>query len=259
MQCRSMVEKVIILVLLGFLGLWDPPQVHAKDSSYIIGVETTRYFPLYDHDGSEYIGFAREFFDEFSRQSGVKLQFRILPVKRLYFEFLKNNSPLDFKFPDSPEWARELKQGQSIHYSTAMVEYIDGLMVLPENRDMKLENLLYLGTQQGFTAWSYLSYIESGKIRLSESNNYISLLKKVLFKHVDAAYSNIAVAQYQLREVLKKPNALVFHDKLPYTRSSYFLSSIKHPEMIAQFNQFIAVNQEKLNELKLKYEVTVQP
>ncbi|WP_207912224.1 hypothetical protein [Pseudobacteriovorax antillogorgiicola] len=50
---------------------------------------------------------------------------------------LKDDSDLDFKFPDNPHWRKDLKKGKEgeISYSLPIAHYIDGTMVLPENRD----------------------------------------------------------------------------------------------------------------------------
>lgn len=241
---------VIIQFLVVFLVLAQ------QQERYVIGVENTRYFPLYDHDNQmEYIGYARAILDEFAKEYGYQFEYRILPVKRLFGEFLIEGSALDLKFPDNPYWSSDDKQGKQVIYSQSVVKYIDGVMMLPENMHYQLDQIMVLGTVRGFTAWDYLESIKSGKITVSENGNFTGLLKQVLLKRVDGAYANITVAKYQLSEVLKQPDSLKFNANLPHTKSSYYLSTIKHPKIIENMNDFLLEKSELVNSLKEKYKV----
>ncbi|MBF0099650.1 MAG: transporter substrate-binding domain-containing protein [Desulfobacterales bacterium] len=221
-----------------------------------IGVEELEYYPHYTSNGGVYKGYAREFFDEFAKSKGYTIQFKSLPVKRLYKEFL--NGDIDFKYPDSPYWQQDLKKEKSIQYSNAVADYIDGVMVLPENKGNGLDKLNNLGTMMGFTAWDYLDLINSQKIKLSENNTFTGLLQQVIIKRIDGAYVNVAVANYQINEVLKKPGILVFNANLPHTKGAYFCSTIKHPEIIKEMNTFLSERKTLVDELQKKYQVNIE-
>ncbi|MBI1835277.1 MAG: hypothetical protein HYR92_05935 [Burkholderiales bacterium] len=72
-----------------------------------------------------------------------------------------------------------------------------------------------------------------------ENDSFVSLLKQAQLKRVDGAYINIEVAKYQLKEVLHQPGSLVFDPDLPHTKDYYYLSSVKHPKIIQEFNAFL--------------------
>ena len=81
-----------------------------------------------------------------------------------------------------------------------------------------------------------MSLIKSGSITVNDGNSLNSVVKQALNNRVDGAYFNVSVAKYFLEHQLKKPNVLIFDESLPHTTSNYHFSSIKHPEIIKQFN-----------------------
>ena len=145
---------------------------NVRAEHYVIAVEKVEYYPLWAQRDGQYAGYARELLDEFGKYSGHSFEYRPLPILRLYKEFLSGR--VDFKFPDSPYWAKDQKQGKSVVYSDSALEYIDGVLVKPENLGKGKSNIKTLGTVRGFTAWDYLADIESGAIKVNENANDIS-------------------------------------------------------------------------------------
>ncbi len=250
MRLLSVVTFICLFYLMSALA-----PVQAK--TYTLGVEDLNYLPYYANDQREYYGFAREFFDLFAKEQGITFEYKVLPVKRLWNDFL--NKKLDFKFPDHPYWNGDAKKGLDVIYSEAVVHYIDGVMVTSDNRDITIENLKKLGTVAGFTAWDYLDLIKANKIKIKENSSFVGLLKQAIVGRLDGAYINVSVAQHQLETELKKPQALVFASQLPHTKDAYLMSSIKHPDLVAALNAFIKKHGEAIRQLKIKYKVeTVQ-
>lgn len=97
--------------------------------------------------------------------------------------------------------------------------------------------------------------MEAGKIKILENNDYAGLLKQTILGRNDGAYSNIASSRYYLNNILKQPDALVFDETLPHVRSARSLASIKHPEIIAEFNAFLVDRSDDIAALKQKYAV----
>lgn len=234
--------KSILLTLLISFSL-------KAQTVYQIGVEDIPYLPFYETKNGQYQGYAKELMDAFAKDEGIKFEYVSLPVKRLFKNYLSEKSNLDFKFPDNSYWAQELKKGINIQYSKGIVSFTDGLMTSVDNtKDFKLNKL---GVVRGFTAWDYLDQIKKKEIELVESNSLESVLKLALLKRVDAVYVNRDVAEYFLDNNLKEKGKLVFRKESPHTNSSYTISSIKHPEVLAKFDAWLIKNQ-KLHEDLLK-------
>lgn len=221
-----------------------------------IGVEEIPYLPYYESTNGNYSGFARDLFDQFAKEEGFKFQYIPLPIKRLYNDFLNKDSHLDFKFPDNKYWAQDLKKDRSLYYSEGVVVYTDGTLVTPLKS--KRQTIKNLGIVRGFTPWDYLEQIKSGKVQVTENNSIESLLKLAILNRVDGVYVNVDVAKYLLRNNLKQENGLIFDEKFPHSKSSYSLSTLKHPELVKKFDSWLNKNsdfQKKLyNKWKLKRE-----
>lgn len=238
----------ILLSLVFVLAL----SANALAGAYVVGVEAINYYPLYAGVDGDYKGAAREILDAFAADAGHTFTYEPLPVARLFETYLTTDE-LDMKFPDNPYWSGDAKKGKNVVYSEPVVDYIDGVMVLPANKGKGAEALKTLGIIRGFTAWDYLDKIKAGQISLDESNDYEAMLKKAVKGRTDGAYSSVAVANYHVENTLGQKGALVFDEGLPHTRGSYFLSSIKHPELVEAFSAWMAKNAAKVQEIKNKY------
>ncbi|GAB7082035.1 substrate-binding periplasmic protein [Megalodesulfovibrio paquesii] len=241
------------MLLLATVFILFPLSAHGQGQQFTVGVEAIDYYPLYAGDGGEYRGYARDLLDAFAKKQGYVFKYEPLPIKRLFQAFLTEQA-LDFKFPDNPYWSQDMRQGLEVRYSEPAVQYIDGVMVLPERKGGGPEGLKVLGIIGGFTAFEYLEQIKSGAMTVDESTEYSAMLQKAIMGRVDAAYSSVAVANYQLRDVLKQPEALVLDASLPHTKSGYQLSTIRHPQIIEEFNQFLKDEAALVQQLKDKYQ-----
>lgn len=225
----------------------------ARAETFTVGVEDVRYLPAYGVENGEYVGYARAVLDAFAKDKGYRLDYRPLPVIRLFNELV--DGAIDFKFPDNPMWARSVKEGHAIAYSAPVADYVDGVTVLPARKGAGADAVGILGAVRGFTAWDWLDAIKSGTVKLQETSNFESLLRMTLAGRTDGAFGNVAVVTYQLSHVLNKPDALVYDPGLPHTRSHYSLSSIKHPDVIREFDDWMAAHAALIASLKARYEV----
>ncbi len=228
----------LVCAALVCLGAMAPAPASSQQTTFVVGVEDLEYFPQYSHRGNTVIGFGRELLDAFARSRGYHFEYRLYPLGRLSLEAFKYKS-LDFKYPDNPAWEPALRKQANVHYSKPVMPYIDGVLVLPENKGRTLKDFKILGTVTGFTPLKYLDLIADKRVSVFQNDSFISLLKQVTLKRVDGAYVNIEVARYQLRDVLRQPDALVFDAGLPHVRDHYYLSSVKHPAIIKEFNDFL--------------------
>ncbi|MDR3515459.1 MAG: transporter substrate-binding domain-containing protein [Azospirillaceae bacterium] len=228
------------------------PSAHA-DETYIVGVENIEYYPQYNFKDGEYSGFARVLLDDFAHENHYVFTYSAYPVARLFNEFM--DGTVDLKYPDNALWSSELTKGHNVVYSDPVVNYTDGVSILPDHKGRPVSELKQLGIVRGFTAWEYADQIKNGTIKLQENNSFVGLLEVTQLGRVDGAYGNVAVVNYTLKNNLKKPDALIYNPSLPHTTDAYHLSSIKHPKVIAEFNAWLKQNADKVAKLKADYAV----
>ena len=227
----------------------------AWSGEYTIGVEGVDNLPIAKGEGSNYTGYARELLDAFAAKYGHKFNYSPMPVARLMDEFVVKKS-LDFKYPDNPHWAGDLKKGTKISYSASTVLVIDGLFVKPANKGKGLDSIKTIATQRGFTPFPYLGEINAKKIKVDEANSMDAAIKMGDAGRADGVFMGQVVANYLMNEVMKKPGILVFDDKLPSMKSEYALSSSNHPELIRQFDEYLVKEKDTVAKLKAKYQIT---
>lgn len=148
----------LLLLMLLALPLWSPST--AAREVLVIGVENQYYLPAYAYENGVYKGFARELFDAWAKDRGHRLEYRALPVPRLYAAFL--DGQVDFKFPDNPNWKKPARVGKSIAYSDPVAAYIDGTSVRPDRMGLGVDAVKALGTMGGFTPWAWLDRSNPG-------------------------------------------------------------------------------------------------
>jgi polar amino acid transport system substrate-binding protein len=227
----------------------------AADKEYTIGVEELQYYPLHTTSKEHvFSGFARDVLDAFARQQGYTLRYVPLPINRLYVAFLKDGT-VDFKYPDNPKWKGELRGTLKVSYSAPLVVSEEGALVLPKNKGRPLHRVKSLGTVLGFTPWPYLPAIDRRALFLSVDDDLDGLLRHALAGHIDAVYANVDVADYVLSEKMKMPGSLVFDAGLPHARSDFSLSSLRHPEVLKEFDAFLRREQVLLRQLRIKYKL----
>lgn len=256
---RSVVHERRVLCMLAIVVSVCWCQVARAEEHFVVGVEELNYYPQYAWDaqaaaGSQYKGYARDVLDAFAKAKGYTFTYAAYPVARLFHEFLEGQS-LDFKYPDNTYWSAEEKKEHKVVYSDPVVAYVDGVMTLPAHKDMQAESLKTLGIIRGFTPYAFLDLVKAGKVSLEDSSNYQELLRKCIAGRIDGAYGNVAVSNWNLKVNLKESGALVFADKLPNSKGTYRLSSIRHPEVITQFNQWLTENKAAVDALKARYQV----
>jgi polar amino acid transport system substrate-binding protein len=239
--------------LVAFSGAFGCGAVVAQAQTYKVGVENIEYYPQYSYKNGEYGGFARALLDAFAKDKGYTFQYQALPVIRLFSEFV--NLELDLKYPDNEKWSSDMKSKVAVVYSDPVVAYIDGVNVLPQKVGKPAAEIKTLGAVRGFTPWDWLEPVKSGAVKLQENNSFAAMLETAAMGRVDGAYGNISVAADVLERELKQPGVLVFDPGLPHTRAHYHLSSIKHPQLIAEFNAWMKTNAAPVADLKARFQV----
>ncbi len=244
MKRLGLVAAVAAVLLLGGAG-------QAAEREIVVGVEDLDYYPVYAMMDKEYVGAARDILDAFAKARGYKVTYRALPVKRLFAELLGGG--VDIKFPDNSYWAADQKQGHHVVYSQPVIAYVDGVMVPPGAVGAGVEAIQVLGTVSGFTPYAWLGRVKDGAVHLRENPKLELLLKQAALKRIDGAYASVAVAHHYLDRVLAMPGALVFDPGLPHSRDSYHLSSVSRPDLVAEFDAWLADNRKLVADIKKRF------
>lgn len=224
------------------LGLWAiavPLPAVARDLT--VGVEAIDYSPIYAWRDGQFVGATREILDAFAQANGHRLIFRPLPVKRLLAELIHGG--IDLKFPDNPEWQLAVRQGAILAYSAPVFAYIDGTVVRSDRVGQGAGAVRTLGTVAGFTPFSWKSLVEGGSVELKENPGFEPLLRQVLAGRIDGAYVNVAVAHHMAASLPGGQGGLSYDPDLPHISDSYRLSSRVAPEIVAEFDAWLAAHQ----------------
>ncbi|MBX2869802.1 MAG: transporter substrate-binding domain-containing protein [Acidiferrobacterales bacterium] len=243
-----MKKLVRVIFLMGIL-LAQP----AISDTFIIGVEDNQYLPHYSYENGQYIGFGRDVLDAFFEQTEDTIEYQALPVARLFSTFIAGG--VDFKYPDNEIWSAKEKSRVNIYYSDPVVDYIDGVSVVPDKMNQPIDDIKIIGTVRGFSAWDWQDRIDSGQLILSENSSTEKLIQQAITGRIHGAYANIDVIQHILKHRFDSNQQLVFDSSLPHTKSNYRLSSQHHPEVIEEFNIWLANNVELIEALKNKHHI----
>lgn len=226
-------------------------KISGESDAYQVGLENIHYLPYYfahnDKDGVKFEGVIGEIFREFSLKSKTRLEYRPLPIKRLYSSLIDKS--IDFKFPDNPVWGKSYKKDVDVLYSLPIASFVDGILVKYDS-NISLDELRRIGIVRGFTPYEYLDLIHDNKISVTEAGELSSLLKMLDKGRIQGIYANVAVCQKVAKEV---GVSIIFNSNLPHNKSFYYLSTINEKVVIERFNQFLNEHREKINEIKLKY------
>ena len=222
--------------------------------AYVVGVEQQSFQPHYWQDEKgEYRGFGREVLDLFAREEGIELRYQALPVSQLTRHLL--NGSVDLKYPDSPQWAPDAKQGAAVVYSQPVVDYVDGVLVPPKQLGKEVTRLRRLALVDGWTPWDYQARIAAGQTQLVRGSDLNQMLRLAMRDEADGAYYNVVVATYYLDNIRARPGALVFDPALPHSRGSFHLSSVRQPQLLQRFDRFLAANGAAVAAIKERYGV----
>lgn len=226
----------------------------AISQEFIIGVEEVSYYPLYDFSaaGTNKPSFSKDLLTTFFEQHDYSYRFIALPIKRFNKWYIENS--IDFKFPDNMRWRDGEQHKLNITFSQPVVKLMAGTYVLKSNAKFERDKIEKLATILGFVPTLWLDKIESGELQLIEDSTPFGIVKHILHGNVEATNIDANVIRYNLK-LLGKPNAIVLNTNIKHEVFSYHLSSIKHPEVIEQFNSFLQKNSALLQQLKQKYDI----
>jgi len=237
-----------VIIICGFILTTFCTVVIAETKHYVVGVEEFDYYPLYAFGKRASI--SEDLLNAFASHAGITFEYKPLDINRLYHELLVDGS-VDFKYPDNAYWGEDKKKGATVIYSSPAVPYTDGVLVPKSNIGKKISSLSSLGMPTGFTPQVYGDLETSGALKLKRHYSMDRLVKDVMLGKTQGLYSNIIVAQHLVDADYGA--SLTYDSSLPHSDSHYHLSTIKHGNIIKQFNDFLIRNPELINTLKEKY------
>lgn len=240
------------VAFFGFLFLiFDHPLFAQDVKEYTVGVENIDYAPYYSvNNKGEYIGFAREVLDLFAKYNKIKFIYEVRSIKKLDQEFIDERR-FDFKFPDNKFWKNENKKGFELYYSSPVCNFIDGIIVREEDKDKDINffKTLGIGVVKGYSILGF----ENLNVPISETTNIQTLIENLRYNKINGAYFNVSVALNRINHQSGIKEKFSFNKKLPYYKSSFYLSSFNYPDIIHDFDNFLNEKRDVINDLKLKY------
>lgn len=243
---------LLVAFILTLVGLpWQSVSADDGPAGYVVGVENEDYFPHYRYLDGRYSGYGRDLLDAFAQWAGVTLQYRGMPVNRLFDALLSGE--VDLKYPANPAWHRRQKDDVSVAYSQPVVTYVEGLMVPPQRRGAGLAAVKRISILRGFTPTGYEAQRNAGTVEFLAFDTTADVLRAALDDRSDAAYVERSVGEYILREVLKQPGALVFDTSVPSTRADFLLASTRHPELMRLFDRFLNAQRAEVEKIRKHY------
>ena len=250
--------KLFSSVFIGLLltSLLFPVIAHAaKPRSYRIGVENIDYYPHFAF-GYRDNSFAKEVLECFFNSQNLTVTFVPLPLKRFNQWYIENN--IDFKYPDNEDWRRDETVKLPVIYSTEVIKLTAGATVPFKLMGRPRNQIKRLGTVLGFHPTMWSDRIESKQTIMLSDPNVLSVVKMNINGIVDVINLDYSVIHYHLKQ-MKRPKALIMDSTLPHRAYGFHLSTLKHPQIISQFNHFYQQNQTFIEAMKHKYQIIDDP
>ena len=252
MNKKKMTNYIKQICLTLFLSFANINLTYAQ--KYIIGVEEVSYYPLFDYTATDTNrpSFTKDILTVFFEHHNYSYRFVALPIKRFNKWYAEKG--IDFKFPDNVRWRTDEQLKSNITFSQSVVKLRAGSYVLKSNAKYQRKDIKKLGTILGFVPTLWFDKIENKELQLIEENTPYGIVKHLLHGNVDATNIDANVIRHNLK-LLNKPNKIVLNTNIKHEVFSYHLSSIKHPEIIKQFDNFLQNNPKLLQQLKKKYDI----
>jgi hypothetical protein len=249
---KTKFQNISINILILFLTTISCLQ-GLQAQEFIIGVEDISYYPLFEFKSNRQTH-SRELLDSFAASKGHKFTYLPLPIKR--FEKWLFEDEIDFKYPDNPRWYADDSTSKELTFSQSSVWLIAGTSVLKSSLNKKKSELKSVGTLLGFYPTTWIDEIKSGQIKLYEDASTKMLVQQLIMGHIDSIDIEPSVINYYLEELGKPSDTVVIDRSYKYDIYGFHLSTLKHPNIIKDFDDFLKKNKTLLQQLNKKYNIT---
>lgn len=220
--------------------------------SFVVGVEDLNYYPYFDFStNAENPSFVKALLDEFAKDNGHQITYLPLPIKQ--FPKWLHEENIDFKFPDNERW-QDINNiyGLDIAYSDEIVRLNSGTLVLAKNSHKQMSTIKNLGTVTGFHPTLWVEKISQGKVVLFEDPSPRILVQYLVNGLIDGLLIDLDVANNELKKMAIKEE-VVYSQHLPQQVFAYQMSTVKHPKVLQQFNQWQVQKREFIRGLKEQF------
>jgi hypothetical protein len=219
---------------------------------FIVGVEDISYYPLFEFQ-SDRNTHTKELLNTFAASKGYKFTYLPLPIKR--FERWLLEDKIDFKYPDNSRWYADDSVTRKLTFSQSSIWLIAGTSVLKSSIKRKKSDLKSVGTLLGFYPTTWIDEIKSGKVELYEDASTKILVQHLIAGHIDSIDIEPSVINYYLKELGQPTDTVVIDRKYKYDVYGFNFSTIKHPQIIKEFDEFLKSNSVLLEQLNKKYNI----
>ena len=241
-----------VLTVMSFGVSAESPVPAQLKSEYTICVQDLAYYPHYDFTAASKPSYAASLFQLFSEKTGVRVQVKAMPIKRL-----KLANDCDLRYPDNPLWYVERDIQRPAYFSHPVTQILGTTVVLPERADLKPDELRAISVPRGFTPHHLMALQQQFQFEFVETNDAKAALVMVLKGRVDAADVEWNVAQALLKQ-LDPPAELAVAEQLPISLVGFHLSSKNSAEFIHTFDQFLQREQIAIAQLKQQFQLREQ-
>lgn len=222
---------------------------------FVIGVEAVSYYPLFDyaHQQVDKPSFSSAVLTKFFQSKGYKFRFLPLPIKRFNKWFIEEN--IDFKFPDNQRWRTAKNDQLAVHYSAPVITLTAGSYVLKRNKQLARNKVKSLATIFGFFPTLWYDRINQGKLTVVTENTPYAVVKHLLHGNVEVVNIDYNVILHNLKLHNMPEDSVVLNRQIHHENYAYHLSSINYPNIIDEFNQFLADNKLLIAQLKAEFNI----
>lgn len=222
----------------------------ARAETFVIGAQNIEYYPHYDFSSDVDKGYAWALLEAFSNASGHDFVYLDMPIRRLQMELRKGN--VDFVYPDNPIWYNQIVPASKKTFSVPLTRALGGAIVKVADVGQGIDSVRRLAMPLGFTPVKWQTRLDENKTTLTTVTDTSSALKLLHHDRVDAMNLEYHVARY-LASTIPNLAAITLDTSLPHTDVAFSLATIRHQDMIAQLDRFIAQNQPLITSLKARY------
>lgn len=224
------------------------------ENYFTVAVGDYDYLPHTGFKNGKFMGFGEAVLSAFAKSRGYTFEYKSFPIPRMLKVFLDDQT-VDFIYPNNEYWGSGRQQKKNVLFSTPVTTYVDGIIVREEDKNLTLNKLTNIGMMKDFSPVQYEELIKAKKLKVYEHSDVKGLLQMVLNRRLQGVYMNPLVAAYYAKSALKTDENLVLDEKLPYISSSYHLSTIKHPRILEEFDEFLKREKTMINRLRAQYGV----